>query len=1734
MAKTTKFAISAMALLLVTTSAFAERVTVGYYLGDKFGDYATNCVDNYYNDVTSSPVVFTVTNVPMGWKVGDWRTGKSATIQLGLSQLTETGVTGASYTWIDYAMKKNALVVRFVPVVYNLQFNANGGEAFASMGPFLSTNETSLAEYTGTKKGHGFVGWTNEFVTTAFDHTESFVGVDKFGLGNTDTNVTLYAAWTANVYAVTFKFRNEKGQWTNIVKNVEYGNDAVPPSDDEVNIWPGHRFAGWEGGEAAYSSVTKDITVTANDYKDCYYSVEFDANCDDATGTMVTMEAKYGTQYNLNPNQFRRSGYLFDKWTANPDGTGTEYADGAAFINLTTEDGGIVTLHAQWRKIKYSIEFDGNGGEGAMSSIVNVHSGESIVLTSNKFVKTGWKFKDWGQLDDFGAIVTNFADGATVSDLATNDMATVTLVAQWAPIEYAVRFVANGGEGEMPDEQFKYGEAKPLSSNAFARTGHAFLHWTAVVDSVATNFADGAVVSDLTTEDGATILLEAEWKPVAYNVAFAGGDGVEGGMASISNVSYGQDIKLTPNGFSKEGWVFKEWEFVDDTNATNHFADAATVSNLTTNDGATVTLVAQWMPAFQAAMHCEDLAWEGVELPSALPTDNNKWAARFEEGIGYNGSGSCAEQAGFAGNVLMAEITTNGMLTFMSRNASEGVAKLYLTATVKGPENVEIGDIVKADLMELDYNDGWQSVSYEINDADFIESVTTNFPGLPEQEIVTNRQNSIYIYIFVMSSVGTVQIDQMKWTPEGSGDEPVDPDEPADPGAVVEGYSGKYDGTAHGISVDVTNVVGAVVTRRFATAADGEFGDVAPEFTDVGTNMVWCEVSAPGYATVTNSADVVILPREVTLTSGSAEKEYDGTPVLCADIYVGSDGFADGEGATFDVTGSQTDVGESANTFTYELNGGTKAGNYDIATSNGTLVVTKATVGPGDGSEPGEGEVPAGGASKFDASAIYDGHGHVIDTNALVAAFDAAMFGGAEVAYAIDSGANAPVLPWLAAAPSFTNVGEHVVWYRAANQNYEDFIHTAKVVIVKREVSLTSGSAEKEYDGEPLTCETVETGGDGFVDGEGATFNVTGSQTDVGESANTFTYELNDGTRAENYNVTTNCGTLKVTKGEDPEPPPAPPVVAGEGTVTIPKRWKANQKVTWKAKAAKGSVFAHWEGDFVESLELSANELRSPSLQFVADEASGDFDTNRIQAVFIALDSDKLSTLSLSSFEPLALNEKVAEFVLQDDSESYVTATVSGLPSGLKFDKKTLAITGTPKKSGAFIVKITAKNASGYQWAENVVLKVKNADGTVPPDPAVVPVPKRTMYHPLTVMSSDVADGTVTGTGVYAAGKKVSISARAAKEHVFAGWYRDKELTEPMEFASGDYLKSPQSVVIPEARYLYAWFVTTVQDRDSIKFFVNDEECLTTAMPPVSNWCGVAVNWPIEATALSATTVKASGLPAGVKLVQDKTTKAYSLSGAPTSASRKDKYGDLTPSKVKLTVTTAGKSSKVYEFNWTIMPLPTWTVGTFNGAVFGEDNSPTGLVQALTVAANGKISGKVLYDGLTWTLAAPCFDGLDSLENPAFHATVVAKSGKLVATNAIEIAVDDSVDFERGVVAGTFNGQLTTHNSQLTTYTWTAYQNLWKANLWKTTAKPFSRAPALKTADGVSLKFATSGAVTAKGVFKSYSASCSTVLIPNDDETYSVYLHFPMKSGKFDGYSAEVGLLWNGTKFSEE
>ena len=715
------------------------------------------------------------------------------------------------------------------------------------------------------------------------------------------------------------------------------------------------------------------------------------------------------------------------------------------------------------------------------------------------------------------------------------------------------------------------------------------------------------------------------------------------------------------------------------------------------------------------------------------------------------------------------------------------------------------------------------------------------------------------------------------------------------------------------------------------------------------------------------------------------------------------------------------------------------------------------------------------------------------------------------------------------------------------------------------------------------------------------------------------------------------------------------PKLVGTGKVTVPKSWKTGQKVTWKATADKGSVFARWEGPLVDSLNITKNERRNPSLAFAVPEG---FETNQIKAVFIPLDDDGLYALGITQteFEP---KEAVSDVRVTDDSQSYVTASASGLPTGLKFDAKKMAITGTPTKSGVYWVQIKARNASGYQWAENVRVTVSGG-GTEAKEPKLT----RTAYYPLTVICANDG-GTVSGTGVYAEGKKVSVKATPAKGCVFAGWHEtaNSEKGTVSGVGGADYRSASLNVTVPETRYVFALFATKEDDADSLKVAVED---VTTEPDGTIGTIGTdgtrALDMGACVSSLSLPKLAVSGLPTGLKYdtkslkISGKATKpgVYTVTVKATNAAvakatdastttfkitvpnfecaalpmlkpETDAYGivrsgvkfddglvDCTPADgwtvkvaglpsglkwdakigkivgvptakagsytVTFTASKKGEAKQVATITLNVESLPDWVVGTFDGSeissgAFGDRALPCGLVK-MTVAANGKISGKVIDADGTWALSAAAFDSVEgpvsNVEELVFHATVIGKSGKMAITNEVEIAAEEvaarpeSAPYLRGAL--TARSVTAPYQGLEPGVEWCAWQNLWKTEPWKTDAKAFAKAKPVEIAQSVppvlsvpfasgiiTLKFAATGAVTASGKFVTgqdasgrdivYSASCSSVLIPDGDGVrgapalpdaldFRVFLYFVPKAGKFDGYSDEVPLVWDGADFS--
>ena len=194
-----------------------------------------------------------------------------------------------------------------------------------------------------------------------------------------------------------------------------------------------------------------------------------------------------------------RTGYQFAGWFTARKGGEKISADTKVVSN--------VTYYAQWNANTYDVGFNGRGGEGEMDPQPMTYD-QDVALVSNEFHRVGYAFLGWTD-DEAELEEVLYEDGVVVSNLTDVAEGSVDLYAVWQANAYAVKFNANGGEGEATPQTFLYDQAQALTANGFSREGFAFDHWANATGQV---FYDGAVVSNLTSVADGEVELFAVWR----------------------------------------------------------------------------------------------------------------------------------------------------------------------------------------------------------------------------------------------------------------------------------------------------------------------------------------------------------------------------------------------------------------------------------------------------------------------------------------------------------------------------------------------------------------------------------------------------------------------------------------------------------------------------------------------------------------------------------------------------------------------------------------------------------------------------------------------------------------------------------------------------------------------------------------------------------------------------------------------------------------------------------------------------------------------------------------------------------------------------------------------------------------------------------------------------------------------------------------------------------------------
>ena len=219
----------------------------------------------------------------------------------------------------------------------------------------------------------------------------------------------------------------------------------------------------WDGAVGNYeevevSNVSIKLTRTLKSY-----SISYNKNASDATGTVSATSHKFMAASNVSSSTFARPGYVQNGWNTASNGTGTQLGLGASTGTTATSGLGLavktalaasttsVTLYATWRPVAATITYNANGGSGSGSTAITY--GTDFTLHSGSgFTRSGYVFVGWSNSsgDNNSA---NYSPGQTITDdkvgsfdllTSSNDGKSVTLYAVWKSGDFGIQA---GGTG---------------------------------------------------------------------------------------------------------------------------------------------------------------------------------------------------------------------------------------------------------------------------------------------------------------------------------------------------------------------------------------------------------------------------------------------------------------------------------------------------------------------------------------------------------------------------------------------------------------------------------------------------------------------------------------------------------------------------------------------------------------------------------------------------------------------------------------------------------------------------------------------------------------------------------------------------------------------------------------------------------------------------------------------------------------------------------------------------------------------------------------------------------------------------------------------------------------------------------------------------------------------------------------------------------------------------------------
>ena len=516
------------------------------------------------------------------------------------------------------------LFAQWAPSKFNIEYAGNGGTGDNPTLTYCAWDDaTCLApENPYVRKGYYFDTW-EYYIDNTGNLGLAEPGFDLHDLFYFNPNVvTLKALW--NPMQVNIRYDGNGG--TTAISPIEpthcsFGSACVVP--DNPYTKDGYMFTGWLCSGEKCADTTRLIAIGES-----IHDLLSDNVADGDTITLVAQWAekpapRFYVVYNANggqgaapseptvclfddvncaapKNTFIRTGYKFEGWLCTGEDTecsGTIFNPSDSLYGASLVDGATVYLVAQWTPITFTVSYNTNGGTPRFATQTCTYD-EDCFIPENKPYKTGYEFKRWCEVEDCPIV---YMPGDNLRNLTGLDKDEIVMNAIYDKIE--IDFNLEYYETDDSTEPFAIQTCSMhepcIVKDAITRTGYKFNTWRCSGD-VACNGENIAPSTDLfnVSIDGSTVKLTGVWDPNKFNVVYDG----NGGTTDVNPIEpsvcfYGQNCFAPENMYVYDGYDFTNWTCTCDsgTCVSEVINEGDNISTLTSVDGATITLTAQWM-----------------------------------------------------------------------------------------------------------------------------------------------------------------------------------------------------------------------------------------------------------------------------------------------------------------------------------------------------------------------------------------------------------------------------------------------------------------------------------------------------------------------------------------------------------------------------------------------------------------------------------------------------------------------------------------------------------------------------------------------------------------------------------------------------------------------------------------------------------------------------------------------------------------------------------------------------------------------------------------------------------------------------------------------------------------------------------------------------------------------------------------------------------------------------------